>query len=58
MRTEGSRKAIAFSVVVFTLFGGYFAYAASMMGKPANVPFVQPVTASDEDRDVDSLKAE
>lgn len=32
MRTEGSHKAIAFSAVVFMLFGGYFAYAAFLTG--------------------------
>lgn len=51
MRTEGSHKAIAFSAIVFMLFGGYFAYAAFLTGQPANVPGVQPVTASDDDDD-------
>lgn len=67
MRTEGSHKAIAFSAVVFMLFGGYFAYAAFLTGKPANMPLVQPISAhdgeddgndddSDEDEDEDEDK--
>lgn len=49
MRTEGSHKAVAFSAIVFMLFGGYFAYAAFLTGQPASVPFVQPATASDDE---------
>ncbi len=49
MRTEESHKAVAFSAIVFMLFGGYFAYAAFLTGQPTNMPGVQPVTASDDD---------
>lgn len=58
MRTEGSHKAVAFSAIVFMLFGGYFAYAAFLTGQPANVPLVQPISAEsgsdDEDEDEDN----
>ncbi len=47
MRTEGSHKAVAFSAIVFMLFGGYFAYAAFLTGQPSTLPFVQSIAAKD-----------
>ncbi|MFZ1655172.1 MAG: hypothetical protein WAT84_05080 [Candidatus Moraniibacteriota bacterium] len=45
MRTEGSRKAVMFSVLVFVFFGGYFVFAAFLTGLPASFPLVQPIDA-------------
>ncbi len=54
MRTEGSHKAIAFSAIVFMLFGGYFAYAAFLTGQPSSMPGIQAISARDgEDEDED-----
>jgi cytochrome c556 len=68
MRTEGSHKAVAFSAIVFMLFGGYFAYAAYLTGQPSTMPFVQSIAAKDgesgggdsdnEDEDKDEDKDE
>lgn len=49
MKTQGSHKALAFSVGVFMLFGGYFAYAAFLSGTPSHLPFVQTIAAKDGD---------
>lgn len=53
MRTEGSHKAVAFSAIVFMLFGGYFAYAAFLTGTPSSVPGVQSIAAKDGEDDDD-----
>lgn len=55
MRTEGSHKAVAFSAIVFMLFGGYFAYAAFLSNQPSNSLLgIQSIAAKDgEDDDED-----
>ncbi len=51
MKTQGSQKALAFSLGVFMLFGGYFAYAAYLTGTPSHLPFVQSIAAKDGEDD-------
>jgi len=54
MRTEGSHKAVAFSAIVFMLFGGYFAYAAFLSNQPSNSLLgIQSIAAKDGEDDDD-----
>jgi len=50
MRTEGSHKAMAFSVVIFMLFGSYFIFSAALFGQPDNQPLIQTVSAGEKDK--------